>query len=50
VTANPTVESTAMWPDGVVPEIAARCPQVLSAPCNDDVQAFDGFHLVTANP
>jgi hypothetical protein len=50
VMANPSSDSIAKWPDGVVPAIAAQCPALLGVPCHPDIQDTDGAHLVTANP
>jgi hypothetical protein len=50
VRANSTPESTATWPLGIEREISARCPGLPRGTCNPDIQAFDGYHMVTANP
>jgi len=49
--ANGTADTAAMWPHGIRAEITARCPdKVLPVCTNGNIQAFDGYHMVTANP
>jgi hypothetical protein len=51
VAAHGTPASNALWPLGIDAEINARCGMARPPACKDiDIQDFDGYHLVTANP